>query len=128
VRGCGVFYYRMNYPHVMSRTYLRDCPEEMRQRGIKIEIDRHYQQLLRIVPEAAIAGKTSYLYEPKAHLGSTVQPISTEDLVEAFKLKFPGCTITYFEDWVLQEQSPHHWQQTAEKTKVLKTGILIDWS
>jgi len=125
----------MNYPHVMSRTYLRDCPEEMRQRGIKIEIDQHYQQLLRVVPEAAIAGKTSYLYDlkPHFHFHSTVQPIPTEDLVEAFKLKFPGCAVSYFEDWVLQDDKRNHhikypdnW--VAEKTKVLKTCILIDWS
>ena len=114
----------------MSRAYLQALPEETRQEKIRMEIHHHYVPLIRIVQEAAIAGKTSYLYDPNKKNPYSLQapPIPIADLVEGFKLKFPGCTITYTEDWVLQEQSPHNRQQIAEKTKVLKTGILIDWS
>jgi hypothetical protein len=128
----------MSSTFLMSRAYLQGLPEETRQKQINMVIDHHYNQLRQIVPQTAIAGKTSYLYElkplPSAHPSAPPPPtISSEDLVEAFKLKFPDCTITYFEDWVLQDDKRNHhikypdnW--VAEKIKVLKTGILIDWS
>jgi hypothetical protein len=114
----------------MSRAYLQALPEETRQEKIRMEINHHYVPLIRIVQEAAIAGKTSYLYNPnKNPYSRQAPPIPIADLVEGFKLKFPGCTITCADIWVLEEQSPHNRQQTAEKFQVLTTGgIRIDWS
>jgi hypothetical protein len=40
------------------------------------------------------------------------------ELIPLFKEKFPDCTITYQEIWT----------DTDAKTRVLKEGILIDWS
>ena len=116
----------MSSTFVMSRAYLQGLPEKARQQKVNEEINRHYMQVINTVQEAALMGKTSYLYEPKnnpAPAFLSTPSIPTEDLVKAFKVKFPDCKITYTEDWVLQEQWP-----LLEKTKVLKTGILIDWS
>ncbi len=44
--------------------------------------------------------------------------ITNEDLVAAFKLKFPDCHVSYEETWL--EVNPTN--------RVLKKGIVIDWS
>ena len=44
-------------------------------------------------------------------------PITMDDIVEALKLKCPGCDVAHQESWV----------DTAPGTRVLKNGIYISW-
>ena len=125
----------MHADKILSRAYLQGLPEETRQKRINQSVREILQRLIPSVEQAAIAGKTSLLYEPKNYpLNHQSPPIPHDVLVEAFKLKFPDCTVTYFEDWILQELPEalrclqRAGRVSAEQTKVLKTGILIDWS
>jgi hypothetical protein len=45
-------------------------------------------------------------------------PITTDDLVAAFQLRFPDCLVSYKEAWV----------DSNANTKILTKGIMIDWS
>jgi hypothetical protein len=49
-------------------------------------------------------------------------PITNADLVEALKVKCPGCYVDYQEQWVNIEVGP------GRETRELKKGIYIDWS
>ncbi len=76
------------------------------------------------VQNAATDGKTSYLLDLQAspYMQTTnikgQQPPTTEELIEAFQKKYPGCDVSYKEEWL----------DTDANTKVLKKGIVIDWS
>lgn len=45
-------------------------------------------------------------------------PLSVDDLISEFKLKFPSCQISFKETWV----------DVNKTTRTLKSGILIDWT
>jgi hypothetical protein len=109
-----------------SRSFLQAAPEREKQRHIEMII----QGFLHNLQATAITGKTQYVYthNPAPHpihsvkYGSPLPPspptITHEDLVEAFKLKFPDCHVSYEETWL--EVNPTN--------RVLKKGIVIDWS
>jgi hypothetical protein len=112
-----------------SRAFLQAqaTPEAHKQNYIENSIIRNF--INELLP-AANAGKTQYIYthNPAPHArkcvtyGSPLPPppptITNEDLVTAFKLKFPDCDVSYQEIWV--EVNPTN--------RVLKKGIVIDWS
>jgi len=102
---------------VLSREYLQSIPAQRRQAHINTIIHSHIQQIQNVAAE----GKTSYTYFPnnrrEYHLGYQ-QAVTTEELIAAFQQKFPGCKVSYEEKWV----------NTTPATKVLTTGIVIDWS
>jgi len=99
-----------------SRSFLQAAPEREKQRII--EQRRQYTDsiingFVNDLQKIAIEGKTRYVY--------TQNPPPTfthEDLVAAFKLKFPDCDVSYEETWL--EVNPTN--------RVLKKGIVIDWS
>ena len=99
-----------------SRSFLQAAPEREKQRII--EQRRQYTNsivngFVHDLQKIAIEGKTRYVY--------TQNPPPTfthEDLVAAFKLKFPDCDVSYEETWL--EVNPTN--------RVLKKGIVIDWS
>jgi hypothetical protein len=102
---------------IFSKAYLRGIPEQRKQEYIDILINQH----LHDIKEAAAQGKTSYMYKPIT--GGPVKRVSlpvitNDDLISAFKRKFPDCIVTYEENWV----------DVDSQNKVLKKGILIDWS
>jgi hypothetical protein len=45
-------------------------------------------------------------------------PLSVDDLISEFKVKFPSCRISFKETWV----------DVNKTTRTLKSGILIDWA
>ena len=112
-----------------SRSFLQAqaTPEAHKQNYIENSIIRNL--ITELLP-AANAGKTQYVYthNPAPRLithvkyGSPLPPppptITNEDLIAAFKLKFPDCDVSYEETWL--EVNPTN--------RVLKKGIVIDWS
>jgi hypothetical protein len=114
---------------IYSRSYLQSLPEKHKQEHIELMI----REFVHNVNRCATMGKTSCLYSivddsarrHRNHLGMITSPhqpsppeVTTEDLIAAFQNKFPGCTITYEENWV----------ETTPNTKTLTKGILVDWS
>jgi len=109
-----------------SRSFLQGLPEEEKQRRIDMIVNGFFQNLRN----AAIAGKTQYIYTPDCRNMSgpivlakrTQTPpepiITNEDLIAAFQRKFPDCDVSYQETWV----------EVDATNKVLKKGIVIDWS
>lgn len=96
-----------------SRSFLQGIPDQRRQ----CHIDNIINGFIADLHAAASAGKTSYMYVPTI-LRQGAPVITNDDLVHAFQRKFPDCTISYEETWV----------NTDLYTKVLKKGIIIDWS
>jgi hypothetical protein len=72
------------------------------------------------VLNAARTKATSYLWEglPRVH------GVASGDLLRGLKEKFPECTVTLAEEWV--DVPNRHPGQPP--TRVLKSGIKIDWS
>ena len=71
------------------------------------------------VLDAARTKSTFYLWEgsPQRH------GVASDDLLRGLREKFPECTVTVAEDWVEQPSRPGQ-----PLTRVLKSGIKIDWS
>jgi hypothetical protein len=117
-----------------SREYLRGIPEQRRQKRKQDLIAGLFHQVVRNVTAAATNEKTSYMideqvyaqYEvPIKHRGDPNMEIylldiilSKDDIIGALQGKFPDCVISFQEAWI----------DTAHNTRVLKKGILIDWS
>lgn len=123
-----------------SREYLQNLPAQKRQELA----DTIAQDSLQRVLEVATFGQTSYLVNleqdsrgVRRHfldVGAQVQQqirhgaisvstlhtynLSQDDIIAAFHRKFPGCQISYEETWT----------DVSPTSRVLKKGILIDWS
>ena len=117
-----------------SRSFLQGLPEEEKQR----RIDSIVNGFILNLRNSAVAGKTQYIYTPDLHNMSTpdlhnmsgpivltrktytppTPTITNEDLIAAFQRKFPDCDVSYKETWV----------EVDAVNKVLKKGIVIDWS
>jgi hypothetical protein len=106
---------------VFDRAYMKNLAG-LRKREQINNIINIYQQALH---DAAINGKSSYLLDMQ---GRYMQPMNIkgqepilptpEELIEAFQKKYPGCDVRYKEEWI----------DTDASTRVLKKGIVIDWS
>lgn len=103
---------------VFSREYLQGLPEQRKQQIIRNVIPSFIQQ----VQQAAATGITFSIFDPSAvehmHLRASPLPITTEDYIIVFQSIFPGCVIEYRETWV----------ETSATSRVLKKGIVVDWS
>jgi hypothetical protein len=53
-----------------------------------------------------------------SNLGDLNSLISSNEFIDEFKIKFPGCDISYEETWIDVNQT----------TRVLNKNIVIDWS
>lgn len=114
----------MSSPQTFSRSFLQGIPEQRKQQ----HINQIIQWFIHELQNAAAAGKTSYMYSlDQRHAVAAVglgqsnppPPVTTnDDLVSAFQKKFPDCDVSYQETWV--DVNPHN--------RVLKKGIVIDWS
>lgn len=73
---------------------------------------------------AAEKGQTNYVYDPSppqsrpVNVYSSAPSITNEELIAALQQCLPDCDIIYQETWV---------DETPTK-KILKKGIVIDWS
>lgn len=107
----------------MEKTYSREflqaerCRfrEEIRQKAIQ----QFVRQTEMLVVGAAREGKTQYTMDTTT-LPSGNYVLTTDDLVEGYRAKFPGCKVEYGETW---EPSPRNPNQMNKKS-----GIVIDWS
>lgn len=105
----------MSSPQTFSRSFLQGIPEQRKQQHINQIIQGFMNELLNV----AAAGKTSYMYSLNVAQSYPPPPVTTnDDLVSAFQKKFPDCDVSYQETWV--DVNPHN--------RVLKKGIVIDWS
>lgn len=111
--------------HTISRMFLQAqaTPETHKQNYIEnYIIGKFISELLG----AAKIGKTRYIYThppPSAFCGSSIRTppppkLTNEDLIAAFQRKFPDCDISYQEIW----------DDIDATTRILKKGIVIDWS
>jgi len=101
--------------NTISRASLQGMPGRRKQGHINNIVDNIVSQ----VTSEANTGKTSYMYDPNQNIyGHKSIQITTDELVSALKIKFPDCDVSYEETWV--EISPGN--------KVLKKGIVINWS
>jgi len=126
----------------LNRDYLQNLPKLERQKTIKYLADSLFNDMEQNVTSSALQGKTSYLHDMrhwrqenagigriqgsaplsfKALHGYELPPHPldeiTEELIAALKEKFPGCAVSYQEEWV-EQQGP----------KYLKKSVLVDWS
>ena len=102
-----------------SRSFLQGLPEQRKQQHIDLLI----REFIHDLQNAAAEGKTSYMYSPRdlKEIGIRLlnkPPITNDELVSAFKKKFPDCDVSYQETWV----------NVSLNKKILKKGIIIDWS
>jgi hypothetical protein len=123
-----------------SRAYLRGIPEQLGQKR-KQEMKRQLVgSLLGHVTAAASSEKTSYMvdevvyapYKPSIQkdphrMGQPAKSwqypcqdvtLTDDEILGALSEKFPDCVVSFQETWV----------DTSHNTRVLKKGILIDWS
>ena len=99
----------------ISRAYLQGMQGANKQRYIDGIIDG----MVSLIQQAAITGKASYMYDPIKDIERYKSiSITTDDLVAALKQKFPDCDVSYEETWV----------EVNSVNKILKKGIVIDWS
>jgi hypothetical protein len=116
----------MNVSHSkMEKTYSREFlqaersrfREEIRQKAIQ----QYVRQTEMAVIGAAREGKTQYTVDTTAgNLLYGNYTLTTDDLVEGFSAKFPGCKVEYGETWETSTRNPNQMNK--------KTGIVIDWS
>ena len=108
---------------VFDRAYLQSLAG-IRKREQLQHVLHYYEEAIKT---AAMDGKTSYLaaniqyipYHTTYRKGpQPLAPPTTEEIIEAFQNKYPGCCVSYKEEWV----------DTDSNTRVLKKGIMIDWS
>ena len=106
-----------------SRAFLQAAPEREKQRRIEWILNR--SGFVQNLQNAAIEGKTQYIYTHNTGAVSAVgvsSPVLPEitngDLIAAFQRKFPDCDVSYQETWV----------DVTATNRVLKKGIVIDWS
>jgi hypothetical protein len=115
------FLQMMSFTHTVSRSELQSVPAKRRLEAIQRYIDNNIQHP---VYNAAAAGKTSFLYVMPPNSGLHVKSyppmyeVTPNDLVEGCTAKFPGCTVTYSEEWV----------DVRPGVREHRSGIRIDWS
>jgi hypothetical protein len=101
-----------------SRAFLQSIPEQRKQQ----HIDMIIQGFLGQLQNEAAAGKTFYMYAFDERSIVRQHPplpvITNDDLISAFQRKFPDCYVSYEERWI--DINPNN--------RVLKKGIVIDWS
>ena len=73
----------------------------------------------------ATQGHTSYLWEidePKLALSMGRHNVTLPDIIAALRARYPGCKVEQVEEWVEQISF------RGVQTRILKSGIKIDWS
>ena len=104
---------------MFSREYLQSVPEQRKQE----QIDGIVSQFSNYLINAAAQGKTSYMYVRPTNSGSAgcwppPPSLTDAELIAGFFTRFPGCKIYNEEEWV----------ENGPTTRILKKGIVIDWS
>jgi len=99
-----------------SRAFLQAAPEREKQRILE-EKRRYSEGIVNVfihdLQKLAMEGKTRYVYTQ-----NPPPSLTYEDLIAGFQRKFPDCDVSYQETWV----------DVTTTNRVLKKGIVIDWS
>jgi hypothetical protein len=110
------FTFKMN--QTFSRADLQTLPAKHRAEMVANIVNNQVHEILSL----ARNGSTSYLFKSFTHdrnSGVKYQfTPTTEELVEGFKTKFPGCSVEYTETW----------EEVRPGVKEQRRGIKIDWS
>lgn len=112
----------MEFKQTFNREYLRTAHARALEQQRIQAITQWVEQSTGQIVHAANTGKTQYTIEYPIRSGiqtSNYMP-TPEDLIDAFRLKFPDCRVEYGETW---EPSPRNPNQMNKKS-----GIIIDWS
>jgi hypothetical protein len=115
------------FQQTFTRETLQGRQEEIRKAAERTKlwqrrqaIESYVNQVERAVLDEAAAGKSFYLYEVRI----LPHDCTNDDILQGFQQKFPECTVTLAEEWV---DIPTR-QSGQPPTRVLKSGIKIDWS
>ena len=109
------------------QTYSREYLQQLSAQRKRERIDVIISTFIRDLENQAALGKTFYMYNTQLLLnrsrhaigGIPSDPeISVDDLLVRFRERFQDCDVNYEETWVDQ----------SNNTKVLRKGIIIDWS
>jgi hypothetical protein len=115
---------------MITRAFLQGLPEQRKRESEQRKMqsaDATIAPHVTYIQDSAALGKTSYMFEPDNprhnnpnSQGLVLQPnyLTADDFVAAFQRKFPDCTVSYQESWV----------DVNVTNRVLKRGIVIDWS
>jgi hypothetical protein len=125
------------FQQTFTRAKLQGHAEETRKANEAAKLQRLREKVNMLVDsitgqvlDAAANEKTSFLYEPQPHHynvndGRGVVVLQNDDMLRGFQEKFPDCTVTLAEEWVDQIGRGN---LRGVQTRVLKSGIKIDWS
>lgn len=115
-----------HFSSTITREELQDAPRRRKIAHLQTIVDQRLN-----LQTAAALGKTSYLWEVNAEqimremtFGSPPPTVTLDEIVEAVRAKYPGCTVGKVEEWV---DVPNR-QPGQPPTRTLKSGIKIDWS
>jgi hypothetical protein len=115
------------FQQTYTRSKLQGRAEEMRKAAeatrlwqIRQRVETYVNQIEAAILTEAGAGKSSYLHEVR----NLPHDCTNDDILRGFQEKFPECTVTLAEEWV--DVPNRHPGQPP--TRVLKSGIKIDWS
>ena len=100
-----------------SRSYLQGLPDKYKQEHIDVLLELCVNE----IQAAAIDGKTSYMYvidTSRMKLNKSSYVITKDDMISAFQIKFPDCSISY-EETVFAFAYDQSYTQKS---------IIIDWS
>ncbi len=110
----------METKETISRDYLRTERARYLENLRIAAMTKHVQRYAAVVLSAAREGKTKYTVDVPIVSQDSEYKVTKDDIIEAYRAKFPDCRIEYGESW---EPSPRNPNQLNKKT-----GIIIDWS
>lgn len=114
---------QFNFATTISREELQDVPRKRKIAYLQSVVD-HQLNLQHV----AAMGKTSYLWELNEETlaqqarNSNNPVVTLNEVMEAVRAKYPGCSVEKVEEWV---DAP---TRLPTPTRILKSGIKIDWS
>lgn len=119
---------QFTFQQTSSREELRGLPHKHKMASLQAIAEQHVQA----IQGHATRGETSYLWEmDEAKLpqflvqrGCGHLKLTLEEVMEALRARYPGCTVSLSEEWV---DVPTKFAPQAPM-RTLKSGIKIDWS
>ena len=137
-------------PQTLSRQYLQGLPEAQRRQMIENDVFRLFQQIARLLQNAALKGETRYLHDMSQWMEQQYQQRREDHQLRVAQIG----GLSKAEAQLLQQKGPdppeppsdellaalkekfpdcgvsfqEDWVETRQGVKELKKGILIDWS